>query len=774
MKLLRILRLSLASVFLFSTAGFAAEEPDPGQIEFSVGKMLETGHYTKKRLDDNFSRLLLKNYLEELDYNHLFFTQKDVDTFNQKYGATLDDDILLGNPEAAYKVFDIYKKRVEDRVAKVKELLKQSYTFASDRSIEINRQKAPWPKDDAAADALWRDRIEGEMLQEDLAKHKAETAKKDDAVKKSDDAAKKSDLAKQADGEIKGDKVTADAKVEPADTPEKIIGRRYDQLLRSIHEQNKEDQMKLFLNNLAQSYDPHSEYMSRSELENFSINMRLSLVGIGAVLRSDEGYARIMELVPGGPAARDGRLKVGDRVRAVAQGDKDFVDTMDMKLDKVVEMIRGKKDSIVRLQVVPRSATDPSVRKVIDIKREEITIKESEAKAEIVERPQPDGTVQRLGWITLPSFYADMEHSGAANAKSTTKDVLALLNRLKQEGITGLVMDLRRNGGGSLEEAVNLTGLFVKKGPVVQAKDSNGSMHVSKCRDTSVAYDGPLIVLTNRLSASASEIFAAALQDYNRALIVGDQNTFGKGTVQTMIELGHYMAVASNNEAGALKLTIQKFYRIAGGSTQLRGVESDIKLPSLFDQPEFGESSLKGPLPYDTVDRVPFDKWDKPLFKNELAKRSSARIASDQEFTYIQEDLSRIKQRVADNKISLNEKVRLTELDEDKARKDKRTAERAKVTTPESKTYLITLENLSKPELQLAKSDAKANEDQAKAEVSDDASDADPDDLDNADGSPKKPLIDPVRNETLNILGDYIDLAKSPAKTASANSAAAK
>ena len=240
----------------------------------------------------------------------------------------------------------------------------------------------------------------------------------------------------------------------------------------------------------------------------------------------------------------------------------------------------------------------------------------------------PDGSIQRLGWITLPSFYADMEHSGAASSKSTTRDVLALLNRLKAEGITGLVMDLRRNGGGSLEEAVNLTGLFIKKGPVVQSKDSNGHINVSRDTDSGVAYDGPMIVLSNRLSASASEIFAAALQDYNRAVIVGDQNTFGKGTVQTMLEIGRIMPfLGGGNEAGALKLTIQKFYRIAGGSTQLHGVASDVKLPSMFDQAEIGESSLKGPLPYDTVDPVAFDRLDKPLFKPELAQRSAARVA---------------------------------------------------------------------------------------------------------------------------------------------------
>ena len=510
MKLPRISCLSLALVSTFAFAKVPAAETDPGQIEISVARLLEQGHYSRQTLDAKVARLLLKNYLEALDYNRVYFTQKDVDALTAKYGSSLDNDILLGNPDPAFKIFKLYRQRVEDRIAKAKELLKQDYQFDSDKMIEVNRQKAAWPKDEAEADALWRDRVEGELLQEKLNKHEKE--------------------------------------------PVARITKRYDQMLRNLREQTNEDIIKGFLTTLAQTYDPHSEYMSKSELENFSINMRLSLVGIGAVLQSEDGYAKIAELVPGGPASKDGRLKVGDRVTAVAQGDKEFVDSVDMKLDKVVEMIRGKKDTIVRLQVIPVSASDPSVRKVIDIKRDEIKLKEQEAKAEIIERPGPDGTTQRLGWIVLPSFYADMEHSGAANAKSTTKDVLALINRLKAEGITGIVMDLRRNGGGSLEEAVNLTGLFIKKGPVVQAKDSNGAIHVSKDRDTSVAWDGPMIVLTNRLSASASEIFAAALQDYNRAVIVGDENTFGKGTVQTMLEIGRIMPfLGSGNRGGCVE-----------------------------------------------------------------------------------------------------------------------------------------------------------------------------------------------------------------------------
>jgi len=697
----------------------AFAEPEPGQIMISVGRLLEQGHYSRRKIDDKLSRELFKNYLDALDYNHLFFTQKDVDAFAKKYETTLDDDILLGNPEPAYAIYDLYKKRLTDRVTKAKELVKEKFDFKGEGTVEINRQKAPWPKDEAEADAIWRARVENEVLADNLGK----TVEKD---------------------------------------PVGRITKRYDRLLRSINEQTKDDVVKIFLSTLAQTYDPHSEYLSKSELENFAINMRLSLVGIGAVLQSDEGYAKIMELVPGGPASRSGEIKVGDRISGVAQGDKEFVDTIDMKLDKVVEMIRGKKDSIVRLQVLPVNATDPSMRKIVQIKRDEIKLRDSEARAELIERPARDGSMQRFGWIVLPSFYADMEHSGSANAKSTTKDVLALLNRLKQENITGLVVDLRRDGGGALDEAVNLTGLFVKRGPVVQAKDSNGNIHVSRDRDSTVAWDGPLIVLTNRLSASASEIFSAALQDYGRAIVVGDSSTFGKGTVQNMIEIGRVMPfLGGGNEAGALKLTIQKFYRVAGGSTQLKGVLPDIKLPSPTDHPEIGEGALKGPLAYDTVDPVPFERWSGNLFKTELISRSNARIADDPEFRYIIEDTELMQKRLTENKLSLNLDKRKTEISDEKARKETRKTARAQAKPLNEKRYLITLDTISNPTLRPAeekeKEDAAARKERAKANS---------DDEDDEDEAPEK-VVDAIRNETVNILNDLVELSRGP-KTAAA------
>jgi carboxyl-terminal processing protease len=711
MKNFRTLGFTLAAAVLLSLPAMAAPtEPDPGQVEISVGRLLEQGHYSRKKLNDDVSSRLLKNYLETLDYNHLFFTQEDVDLFTEKYATSLDDDILLGNPGPAFAIFDVYEERVKDRVAKVKELVKEPMEFDSDRTVVLNRQKADWPKNEAEADQIWRDRITAELLGVKLNKH-------------------------------------------AVDSGAKTVTRRFNQVLRYAEEQTREDVIKTFLSALSRTYDPHSEYMSRSDLENFSINMRLSLVGIGAVLQSEDGYAKIIELVPGGPAQTDGRLKVSDRISAVAQGDEEFVDTVDMKLDKVVEKIRGKKGTTVRLQVIPATAADPSERKIIDLVRDEIKLKDQEAKAEIIEKSNGTEIPAKLGWITLPSFYADMDHSGAAKSKSTTRDVRALIERLKKEGIQGLVLDLRRNGGGSLEEAVNLTGLFIPKGPVVQAKDSNGNIVVSRDRNSDVAWDGPLVVLTNRLSASASEIVAAALQDYGRAVLVGDGSTFGKGTVQTMLEIGRFIPFlgGDSDQAGALKLTIQKFYRIAGGSTQLRGVESDITLPSPYDLPDIGESALKDPLPYDTVDAVRFQKSEEhPLFLDDLRRRSAARVAADPEFAYVLADLQRVSDKIAANEVSLNEETRRAEMEKDRLRKEKRAAEREKRTKPEDPVYEITLENIDVEELQPASHDVQ----ERNASVVSEGDDA----LEEED----EQLVDAVRMETLRILSDLVELSRSP------------
>jgi carboxyl-terminal processing protease len=702
-------------------------------IAMSVGRLLEEGHYTRQKLNEDVSRKFLQTYLEMLDFSHLFFTQKDVDELSAKYGSSMAGDVLLGNLKPAYEIYALYTKRVDDRVAKIKELLKQPIDFKSNATVELSRQKSPWPKDEAEADQLWRGRIANELLQEHLSEHP----------------------------------------IEPAP---QLVARRYDRLARNVHEEDKDEQMKLFLDALAQAYDPHSEYLSKADMKNFSINMGLSLVGIGAMLRSEDGYAKIESLVPGGPAQVDGRLKVGDRITAVAQGPADYVDVREMRLDKVVEMIRGKKGTHVRLLVIPSDATDPSRRKNVELVRDEIKLKDQEARADIIIRKDENGDPIKLGWLTLPSFYADMDK----HQKSTTRDVLALLKRLKKENIAGLVIDLRRNGGGSLEEALSLTGLFLKSGPIVQTKDYNGSIRVSANPDPGIAYSGPMVVLTSRQSASASEIFAAALQDYGRAVIVGDKNTFGKGTVQTILPIGRFASLlgSHSDEDGALKLTIQKFYRVAGGSTQLHGVASDIVLPSLSDLPEFGEGALKNALAYDEVAKARYTKWSDShsLFIDQLRRRSEERVKNDPEFHYVMEDIDRLRHKLDENRISLNEDQRKKELQDDKLRKETRSKERLARNQEEPRIYRVTLDTVDKPNLQLIMypgklAEAKKNGTAPKVDP-DAASDADTDLIagaGSADDDTKTPAIDPERDEALSILADLVDLSHGP-KTASANS----
>ena len=699
----------------------------------SVGRLLEEGHYTRQKLNEDVSRKFLQTYLEMLDFSHLFFTQKDIDDLNAKYGSSMAGDVLLGNLKPAYEIYALYTKRMDDRVAKIKELLKQPIDFKGSATVELSRQKSSWPKDDAEADQLWRGRIANELLQEHLSEH-------------------------------------------PIEPPAQLVARRYDRLARNVHEEDKDEQMKLYLDALAQAYDPHSEYLSKADMKNFSINMGLSLVGIGAMLRSEDGYAKIESLVPGGPAQADGRLKVGDRITAVAQGPADYVDVREMRLDKVVEMIRGKKGTHVRLLVIPSDATDPSRRKNVELVRDEIKLKDQEARADIIIRKDENGDPIKLGWLTLPSFYADMDK----HQKSTTRDVLALLKRLKKENIAGLVIDLRRNGGGSLEEALSLTGLFLKSGPIVQTKDYNGSIRVSANPDPGIAYSGPMVVLTSRQSASASEIFAAALQDYGRAVVVGDKNTFGKGTVQTILPIGRFASLlgSRSDEDGALKLTIQKFYRVAGGSTQLHGVASDVILPSLSDLPEFGEGALKNALAYDEVAKARYTKWSDShsLFIDQLRRRSEERVKNDPEFHYVMEDIGRLRHKLDENRISLNEDQRKKELQDDKLRKETRSKERLARNQEEPQIYRVTLDTVDKPNLQLIMypgklAEAKKNGTVPKVDP-DAASDADTDLIGSAGGADddtKTPAIDPERDEALNILADLVDLTRGP-KTASANS----
>ncbi len=722
--------------------------PNDGKIATLVASDLERYHYLQIPFNNEVSSRFLDRYLAMLDSQRIHFLQSDLAEF-ERYRTLLDDLIVgVGDTSPADLIFNRFVQRLEQRVACVNELLAtEQFEFNTDEHILLNRKNQSWPKDMAEAKTLWRDRLRYEILQEKL-----NTEKPEEIVK--------------------------------------IITRRYARTLRTVHEFDSDDVLQIYLTALTHAYDPHSDYFGRAQSENFAISMKLSLFGIGALLSSEDGYCKIKELMPG-PAQRSKKLKPNDRIIAVAQGANEPVDAVDMKLNKVVDMIRGPKDTEVRLTIIPADAADPSVREVVSLIRDEIKLEDQQAKARIIDMPAGAGHILRLGVIDLPSFYADFDspptllRNGNSERKSTTADVAKLLRKLKLEKVAGIVLDLRRNGGGSLEEAINLTGLFIKQGPVVQIKGPDGGILVDRDTDPSVLYDGPLIVLTSRFSASASEILAGALQDYGRALIVGDSSTHGKGTVQSLVQLGPQLAAVlkapenlSPFNPGSLKVTIRKFYRASGSSTQLEGVTPDLILPSVNNYAEVGESSLDNPMPWDKVLAVSFEKLSlvQP-FLAELQKLSAQRVATDKDFAYVREDIEQFKKVLAEKSISLNEEIRRKEKLEAEARSGERKKELQARHEPEQKIYEITLKLAEQPGLPppLAKTNIVASADGKKTGATLPATAGQPvaqnrkssgDDPDGQEtSSPDDPTArDITLEEAKRILVDYVTLINRDAR----------
>jgi carboxyl-terminal processing protease len=666
-----------------------APGPVDGRIAFLTAQMLEQFQYLNQTFDSKLSSKFLDHYLEYLDPQHMHFTQEDLAEF-EPYRTNLDKLTItsrqFSDTRPACRIFNRFMERFEQRVEYADKLLKTSdFKFDGDDRIQINRHEEPYPKDLEAARALWRERLRFEYLQEKLTR----------------DGAKKKQNASKSDTEKAG--------AAPKSQAEEIVGlleRRYHRMLRTFIDWNNEDVLQAYLSTLAHLYDPHSDYMGRQQLEAFSINMNLALFGIGAELFSDDGYCTIRRLLPGGPAEKSGKVHANDRIVAVSQGDQPSVDLVEMNLSKAVQLIRGPRGTEVHLTIVPAGA-DPSDRVMLTLVRDEIKLEDQEAKAKIIDLSDGKGGTNRLGIIDLPSFYATFDVGATKDKpdpKSTTADVSKLLEKLKAEHVEGVIVDLRRNGGGSLDEAINLTGLFIKDGPVVQVKDSRGSIQQGDDRDSSVRYAGPLMVLTSRFSASASEIMAGALQDYGRAVIVGDSSTHGKGTVQQVNQLRPYMRLPENlltNEPGAVKLTIKKFYRVSGASTQKKGVTPDIVLPAVVNESkEIGESALDNPLEWDTIKTAKYDHLGlvEP-YLTELRSRSSQRILNDPEFRYILEDIDIYKKQQADKTISLNEKMRLQEKAEIEARQKQRDKERLARIDPPEQVYEITLKLAAQPGL---------------------------------------------------------------------------
>lgn len=690
---------------------------EEAKIARLVVGLLERTHYSQQPFNDTVSSKFLDRYLDALDPARMIFLKSDEEEFDV-WRTRLDDMLIrYGDVSPSKIIFNRFIKRYEQFVKFVTNVVAtEKFAFDTEDKILVSRKDQPRPADLDEAKKLWRERVRYEYLQEKLNNEKPEEIIK-------------------------------------------IITRRYNRQWRTLRELDSEEVLQIFLSSLCHVYDPHTEYMGRPTYENFNISMKLSLCGIGAVLTSEDGYCKVRELMPG-PAMRSGKIKVNDRIVAVAQGTNDPVDVIDWKLSKVVELIRGPKGTEVRLTIIPADAPDPSTRKVVSLIRDEITLENQEAKAKLLEIPVDGGQTTRVGIIDLPSFYADLGNRNADH-KSTTTDVAKLIKKLKAENVSGIILDLRRNGGGSLEEAINLTGLFIKEGPVVQVKDSDGTISVDSDQDPSVLYEGPLIVLTSRFSASASEILAAALQDYKRALVVGDSSTHGKGTVQSLIELNRFLRTTNN--IGALKLTIRKFYRINGESTQLKGVTPDIVLPSVNNYAEIGESSLPNALSWDTIPPTkyePVNMITKPMIE-ELKKHSSDRIATDKDFAYIKDEIERFKKAQAEKMVSLNEKQRLKEKEEAKKRLEERKQEIKKRPPANYVSYEITLKNADKPGLPEPISLEKQTTNIAKANPTPSPK---PDEMDEEatetdDATLSK--VDPTLDETRRILLDLISLVKN-------------
>jgi carboxyl-terminal processing protease len=636
--------LTFIITILLSAAGWASV-PDSQAITLKPNmeqrfasnlatKFLTNWHYKDTRLDNTLSSAIFDGYIELLDPNLSYFTASDAASF-ERFRNGLDDALRHSDLSPAYEIFNVYADRVHQRVAYARESLKKSFDFTIDENYVYDRSEAEWAVDGTELDEIWRKRVKNDFLRLRLA------SKEDEAINK-------------------------------------ILDERYENLDRRITELKSEDIFQLFMNAFAQAIEPHTSYLSPRSSENFEISMKLSLEGIGALLGRETEYTSIARVVTGGPAEKDGRLKAGDRVTAVGQGrEGKMVDVIGWRVDDVVDLIRGPKDTVVRLEVLPEEVGIDGPSTIIDIVRNEVKLEEQAAKSELIEVPRENGEPVKIGVIDLPVFY--MDFAGRAqnlpDYRSSTRDVRKLINELKEQGAEGIVVDLRNNGGGSLLEATTLTGLFIDKGPVVQVRSSNGRISTEEDTDPGMAWEGPMAVLVNRYSASASEIFAAAIQDYGRGMVIGE-TTFGKGTVQSLLNLDDY-ATSDKPGMGQLKITMAQFFRVDGGSTQNKGVVPDIKFPSAGDPQEYGERSLNNALPWTQIESADFERTgDLSQMVAVTDYRYHDRSSNNQEFAWLMTDIAEYNENKDDKFVSLVEANRREEMAEHEAKRLDREAQR--------------------------------------------------------------------------------------------------
>jgi carboxyl-terminal processing protease len=604
-----------------------------------VSYILDNNHYRKIQLNDSLSSAIFDAYLKALDNNKSYFLASDIQSF-EKFRFAIDDLTRKEDVSPAYEIYNVFVTRSKERMDYVlNNLVGSKFDFTADEYYETEREKQPWAKTNSELNDAWRKIIKSQAL----------------SLK----------LANKTDEEIK-----------------ETLKKRYERFAKTVLQFNSEDVFGMYMNSITESYDPHTNYLSPKASDLFKQSMSLSLEGIGAQLQTDNDFTKVVKIVPGGPAEKSDLIHVNDLITGVAQGTTgEMVDVVGWRIDEVVKLIKGPKGTTVRLQFLPGETGVNGPTKEIQLVRDKIKLEDQSAKKQVINY-QSDGRNLKLGVISLPTFYMDFEayQKGDPEYKSTTRDVTRLIQELQKEGVDGVVMDLRNNGGGSLAEAIDLTGLFIKKGPVVQVKSSNNQVQVFEDDDQKVVYSGPLVVLTNRFSASASEIFAGAIQDYQRGVIVGE-STFGKGTVQTVLDLDRF--INEKEPVGELKLTFQKFYRVAGSSTQHKGVIPDVKLPTALSDEQFGESSNPSALPYDVIKATPYQKVPDVNNKviSDLNKSYQERVKFDKGLKKYIIETDELRESLSQTRVSLNEAKRRHEIDEQKKKESNNTKLDTKVKT---------------------------------------------------------------------------------------------
>ncbi|MGC2166893.1 MAG: carboxy terminal-processing peptidase [Gallionella sp.] len=633
----------LATLNHADAAALLTPQAQQSQAAYLSAKVLSRYHYKHVDLDDKLSAQIFDNYLKSLDGEKIFFLQSDIDSAGHAR-TTLDDAILDEDLHIPFAIFNLYQQRIAERYEYARSLLKTGFDFDIKESYQITRKDVPWAKSLDELNDVWRKRVKNDWLRLKLA-------------------------GKDKQGIVE------------------TLDKRYEKILSSQSKITSEDVFQSFMNAYATALDPHTNYFGVRSAEEFDISMRLSLVGIGAVLNTRDEYTTIRELIPGGPAMLSGKLNPGDRIVGVGQGeDGPIVDVMGWRIGDTVSLIRGQLDSVVMLDVLPAEAGAEGKHKLIALIRKKINLDKQAAKKSIIDLKEGKLT-HRIGVISLPGFYQDFvaQKRGDKDFRSATRDVSRLLDELKQDRVDGVLIDLRNNGGGSLAEAIDLTGLFIDQGPVVQQRDSEGSVTVQSDENAGVAWNGPLGVLINRGSASASEIFAAAIQDYGRGVVIGE-TSFGKGTVQAVANLDE---IARNDKSkfGEIKMTVAQFFRINGGTTQLRGVTPDVNLPITTNTDDFGESSFDNALPWMQIKSADYKRTEnlKDIVTT-LVSKHDKRVAGDKEFRYLREDIAEFSELRQKNLISLNEAERRKERETQEARDKARRSDKVDAASGDKST----------------------------------------------------------------------------------------